>query len=208
MIRRAMDPMRFAPLLVALFATGCSLFSAPTVTPTRFFVLTGDRTLSSGTDSNAKISIGVGPFTFPSYLSRTQMVRRADPNQVVFSQFNKWAEPVESGFLRVMAENLGWTVGTSQVVLFPWYEIPLEYQVKGEVLRFETNGDGEAVLECIWTVYRLNQKKYLVTRHSDLHRSISSEDPDDIAAALSGLTADLAREIGRTVLTETAAHPR
>ncbi|MDG2305792.1 MAG: PqiC family protein [Candidatus Binatia bacterium] len=208
MIRRAMDPMRFAPLLVALFATGCSLFSAPTVTPTRFFVLTGDRTLSSGTDSNAKVSIGVGPFTFPRYLSRKQMVRRTDPNQVVFSQFNKWAEPVEAGFLRVMAENIGWAIGTSQVLLFPWYEIPLEYQVKGEVLRFETNDDSEAVLECVWTVYQLHQKKYLVTRHADLRRPITSDNPDDIAATLSALTADLAREIGRTVLTEAATHRR
>ncbi len=205
MIRSLMDPKRLAPFALAVLVTGCSLFSAPTVTPTRYFVLTSDRSLGIGTQELNEMSLGVGPFSVPSYLGRPQMVNRTDANQVVFSQFDRWAEPVESGFQRVLAENVGRVVGTSQVVLFPWYEIPLEYQVKGEVLRFESNSDGEVVLECIWTIMRLDPKKYLITRHTDLRRDADPNDPDEVASALSGLAAELAKQIGAALRAEHSA---
>ncbi len=208
MIRITMDPRRFAPALLAVFAAGCSLFSAPTVTPTRYYVLASDRGLGVGGSALTEASLGVGPFTFPSYLARPQMASRRQPNQIVFSRYNRWAEPVKSGFQRVLAENIGRVVGTSQVVLFPWYQIPLEYQVKGEVLRFETNEDGEVVLECIWTIMRLAQRDYLVTRHADLRRGVNPDDPDEVTAALSQLVSDLGRQIGEALRAETAIRRR
>lgn len=186
-------------IVLALLASGCSLLSAPDVPTTRYFVLTSDRSLGMGVPARDGISLGIGPFSFPSYLERPQMVNRTDPNQVVFSQFNRWAEPVADGFQRVIAENVGRVVGTSQVVMFPWYDIPLEYQIKGEVLRFESDKDGEAVLEAIWTVLRLRDKRYLLTRHSDLRRPVNPDDPDAVAAALSGLAADLGEQMGGAI---------
>lgn len=195
-------------MILALLASGCSLFSAPDVTPTRYFVLTSDRSLRVGTPDSNGISLGLGPFSFPSYLSRPQMVTRTDPNQIVFSQFNRWAEPVEAGFQRVLAENVGAAVGTNEVVMFPWYEIPLEYQVKGEVLRFEANDDGEVVLEVIWTVLQLKTKQYLVTKHSDLRRPVNASDTDQVAAELSALASDLGNQIGETLRTQHARQRR
>lgn len=195
--------------LLTLLVSGCSLLSAPDVPTTRYFVLTSDRSLDNEELPENSISLGLGPFTFPAYLDRPQMVTRTDPNQIVFSQFNRWAEPVESGFPRVLSENVGRVTNTSEIVMFPWFKIPLEYQVKGEVLRFEANDDGEVVLECIWTVVRLGKKeKYLVTRHADLHRPVNATDPDEIAAALSGLASDLGKEIGKTLLAEHAVQRR
>jgi len=195
-------------IILALLVSGCSLLSAPNVPTTRYFVLTSDRSLGAANPARDGISLGMGPFSFPSYLNRPQMVNRTDANQIVFSQFNRWAEPVADGFQRILAENVGRVVGTSQVVTFPWYEIPLEYQVKGEVLRFESNADGEAVLEAIWTVLRLEDKRYLVTRHSDLRRPVDAGDPDAVAAALSGLAADLGEQMGEAVLTQSEIQRR
>ena len=200
MTRGARHSTRIAPLLAAMLLAGCSLLSAPEVTPTRYFVLTSDRSLGIGTPAQDSISLGLGPFTMPSYLGRPQMVTRKDPNQIVFSQYNRWAEPVDEGFQRVVAENVGRVVGTNEIVLFPWYQIPLEYQVKGEVLRFEANDDGEVVLEAIWTVVRLADERYLTTRHTDLHRDADPSDPDEIAAGLSALVSEFGRQIGDAVL--------
>lgn len=186
--------MKALALLAALVLSSCSLLKAPEVTPTRYFVLTSDRSL--GQDRSGDVAIGVGPFAFPSYLERPQMVVRSDPNQIVFSQFNRWAEDVKSGFPRIFAADLGRVVGTSEIVIFPWYQTPLEYQVKGEVLRFEAHQSGEVVLECIWTIVRLRDKSYLITRHTDLRRPVDASDPDAVAAALSGLASDFAREVG------------
>ena len=198
--RGARYPKCIVPLVFAMLLAGCSILSAPEVTPTRYFVLTSDRSLGIGTPEYDSISVGLGPFTIPTYLDRPQMVARKYPNQIVFSQYNRWAEPVDHGFQRVLAENVGRVVGTNEIVLFPWYEVPLEYQVKGEVLRFEANDDGQVVLEAIWTVVRLDGKKYLTTRHTHLHRDADPEDPDAIAGQLSGLISDLGREIGEAVL--------
>lgn len=194
--------MRLSPLFFVLAASGCSLLSAPELPKTRYFVLTSDRhqSLSEGTDSQPKISVGIGPFTFPAYLGRNQMVSRTETNQIVFNQFDRWAEPVSAGFLRVLSEDVGRAVGTNQVVLFPWYQIPLEYQVKGEILRFESNqSEGTAVLEGIWTIYRPSDKKYLLTREANLRQSVSTASPEEVAAALSGLVSELGQEIGRTL---------
>ena len=187
-----------ALLALSLVLTSCSLLSAPQVKPTRYFVLTSEREL--GTELTGDVAIGVGPFAFPSYLARPQMVTRSDPNQIVFSSFDRWAEEVKSGFPRVFAADLGRVVGTSEIVVFPWYQTPLEYQVKGEVLRFEAHSNGEVVLECIWTVVRLEDKRYLLTRHTDLRRPVNPNDPDEVASRLSDLVADLAREIGAEIL--------
>lgn len=196
-------------VFVTLVVSGCSLLGAPDVPTTRYFVLTSDRTLDGEFATENTLSLGLGPFTFPSYLDRPQMVTRTDPNQVVYSQFNRWAEPIASGFPRVLSENIGRVTNTSEIATFPWYKVPLEYQVKGEVLRFEANDDGEVVLECIWTVVRLGEKdRYLVIRHADLHHPVDSDNPDEVAQALSRLTSDLAREIGQTLLAEHAVQNR
>lgn len=185
------------PCLAAMLVAGCSLLTRPENPPTRFFVLTGQHAsgLDAGADDRSGFAVGIGPFVFPSYLQRAQMVNRDAPNQIAFSQFDRWAEPIDSGFLRVLAEDVSRRVGTHRVALFPWYQTPLDYQVKGEVLRFETNSEGKATLHCIWTIYDLVEKRYLVTRSSQLQRSVPAGDPEEIAAALSALVGELADEI-------------
>ncbi len=202
MARRIVQSMLGPALLLAVAVLpGCAFMSAPETPTTRFFLLTSDAERGSATTRTAlpDLALGVGPFSFPTYLDRPQMVRRSGTNQIEFSQFNRWAEPVNRGFQRILAEDLGDTLGTSRIVLFPWYEMRLDLQVKGEVLRFESTGDGHVVIECIWTLYHPGDDTYLVTRHESLERDIDSDRPEEIAAGLSALIGDLSERIAEAL---------
>jgi uncharacterized lipoprotein YmbA len=197
MMKRSRPIALVLVLLGALLAEGCSLLRGPDPTPTQFFVLTSrtPRTQAAKQD----VSLGVGPLSFPSYLERPQMVSRKQQNQIAVSGSNRWAEPLKDSFLRVLAEDLGKLVGTSEVVMFPWYKTPLTYQIKLEVLRFEPTWEGRAVLQVIWTLYDPKRDRYVVTRHEDFHQSVDSGDPEAVAGAMSELVGQLAAVITKAI---------
>lgn len=189
-------------LLASLaLAPGCSLLTGPDPTPTRFFLLTpmSEKEVAGSADPAASVSLGVGPFLLPPYLERPQMARRTAANEVVFSAADRWAEPLDKGFQRILGENLAAALDTPRIVLFPWYKTPLRWQVKGEVLRFEADQGGEVVLQCIWTLYDPTADRYETTRHADLRRPVDVGDADAVAAALSALLGDLAEEVAKAI---------
>ena len=58
--------------------------------------------------------------TMPGYLDRNQIVIRTGTDQVEISAFHRWAEPLEDGIARVLAEEIGARVPTERIVIFPW----------------------------------------------------------------------------------------
>ena len=66
------------------------------------------------------MAIGVGPVIMPGYLDRVQIVTRTGTDQVEISVFNRWAEPLEDGIARILAEEIGARVPTDRIVMFPW----------------------------------------------------------------------------------------
>ena len=81
-------------------------------------------------------SIGVGPVQMPEYLNRPQIVSRKSTIELFLDEFNKWAEPLEDNFTRVLAENLANILRTDPVVIFPSRgSIPVDYIVTLDVIR-------------------------------------------------------------------------
>src|SRR5262249_30318055 len=78
------------------------------------------------------LSIGVGPVIVPGYLERAQIVTRSGPDRVKLATFHRWAEPLENGVARILADEIGARVPTDRVVTFPWRGIvarAIQYQV-------------------------------------------------------------------------------
>ena len=48
--------------------------------------------------------IGVGPVTVPDYLDRPQIATRSSSSSLQFSEFDRWAEPLEKNLMRVLAD--------------------------------------------------------------------------------------------------------
>jgi uncharacterized lipoprotein YmbA len=149
--------------------------------------------------SSDQLVVGIGPVTLPGYLDRPQLVTRASANRLDMSEFDRWAEPLQDMFSRILAENLSALIGTDLVYVLPQRHIPkLDYTVAVEVLRFDRSVDGEAELLARWTVLMGDEGTTLTARKSLIaERVVPDDSPEATIVAMSRTVESLSREIAR-----------
>jgi len=189
--------------LAGLSVAGCSPFS-PRPDLSRFFTLTPlpqvDEIATKGVSNSAGISLGIGPISLPGYLDRTEIVTRIEPNQIDVSQRDRWAEPLEENFARVLAQNLSGLLHTERIKLYPWPVAKKpKYQVEIEVLRFEASAAGEVQLSARWTVRETSEKSLIKYRESRISYPLRTKSTELSVAALSEALGALSREIAAAV---------
>jgi uncharacterized lipoprotein YmbA len=189
-----MSPHRMGILLVALVLSGCSLLAPVNATsPIRYFVLTEAGDLNRIADLPG-LRVGVGPIRVPEYLRRLALVQRVDENRVAYSDLDRWAEPLDGNFQRVLADDLAVLLRTRRLALFPWYQTAApDRRISIDVQRFEQTPAGGVRLWARWTL-RDNDGGRLVSGEFDQVRKVDG-DGDAVVAAMSELTGDLARDI-------------
>ena len=112
-------------------------------------------TPASRTDPTEAVSIGVGPVIVPGYLHRSQIVTRIGADQLELATFQRWAEPLEDGIARILAEQVSARVPTDRIVVYPWRGAiarALQYQVVVAVMRFDGRQSGDVVLDARWRI--------------------------------------------------------
>lgn len=186
--------------LMSLSFDGCgSIFPKPI--PSRLFALSSLPSTGADTDHSGQISLGIGPVRFPGYLDRQEIVTRAAQNRFDVFEYDRWAEPLDENFTRVLTQNLSVLLRTDQIVAYPW---PLDkkprYRVEIQVLRFESNSAREAELAARWAVIDETGKEAPNLKESRLTRPAKDKSIDAAVAALSETVADLSREIAKTVM--------
>src|SRR6266487_3197965 len=140
-------------LLLYFIPAGCSFLEVKP-DPSRFFALTSlPRTGQRAQDAagtNA-LALGIGPIKFPGYLDRQQFVTRISQNRFAVAENDRWAEPLEENFSRVLSQNLSILLHTDRMVTYPWERSQQPtYQVQVEVLRFEPNAEHLVELWARW----------------------------------------------------------
>ena len=111
--------------------------------------------------------IGVGPLKIPAYLDRPQIVTRRSDNELELAEFDRWAEPLEDGVSRVLAQNLGSILPDSKVLLYPWsYYEPVKYQIVLEIVSIEAILQNEVNLSVNWSLLNAESKKVLLINTS------------------------------------------
>lgn len=174
------------PIRIALlgFAVMFALFSAcRTSQPARYYVLTA--AAGSGGGAAGGPTIGLGPFTLPDYLNRPQIVTRKSDTELHLSESNRWAEPLPESFLTALVDSVAQHTESERVLGFPWSGRPdLECRVRGEVIRFEADSRGEAVLDVRWLVTSGSEDPG-EARRGRYRRSATPGDYASIAGALS-----------------------
>jgi uncharacterized lipoprotein YmbA len=104
---------------LALALAGCvSLKRTPEA---RFFVLQSladPPTASAGQTPVGLISVEM--VRLPGHLERPQLVTWTAPNELKVDEFLRWAEPLEDGITRTLAENLAALLPEYQVMRRPW----------------------------------------------------------------------------------------
>ena len=189
--------------LIALSLAACGTFS-PRPDPSRFFTLSSLPQVEQGSLRNStrpeKMLLGIGPIRFPGYLDRQELVIRSAQNRFDVSEHDRWAEPLQENFSRVLSENLALLLNTDLIIIYPWSPTNRpQYNVEIDVLRLEPNSERDGQLFARWSVVHSGDKKVAVVKESRIIRNAKEKSTDGSVAALSEAVGDLSREIAETV---------
>lgn len=192
--RRRLAGLASAPL-AALLLAGCAA-----ALPSRLYTLT-PASDASAQEAGAGPTLGLGPVDLPDYLDRPEIVSRTGDFGMRLAELDKWAEPLEPMFLRLLAERLRRETGSREVVLLPSRrETEPASAVEVEVDRFDAGEGGEVVLDARWRVRQTEGGRTLKSGRS-LVREQGTPAPGyaGIVAAMSRAVDGLAREIAVAV---------
>jgi hypothetical protein len=199
-------------LAASIGLAGCAVAD-----PTQFYTLgypsggRGDSRLSASvaatplpsTDRTEMVSIGVGPVIMPGYLRRNKIVTRTGDDQVDIAMFHQWAEPLEDGIARVLAEEIGAHVPTDRIVMFPWRGVvarAMQYQVVVVVTRLDGRRGGDVTLDTRWRILG-NDGAELAFRRSTMIETATGPGYDPMISAMSRALTALGQEIAAEIRT-------
>jgi uncharacterized lipoprotein YmbA len=120
-------------------------------------------------------------------------------------EYARWAEPLPAAVTRTVAENLAILLPEDRVVRYPWRAgESTRCRVSVELRALAAQGDGSVRLEGRWALLPDEEEKPLVLRPLSLRRGAlpvgpRGVDPAAGVEAMSGLLADLSREIAAAV---------
>jgi uncharacterized protein len=184
--------------LAALAVAAC----APVAVPTRFYVLTAPPA-NRPAGAPAELAVGVGPVALPGYLDRQQIVTRSGGDEIELAEFDRWGEPLRSSVPRVLGEDLAARIPTERVVIFPWRGVrTVQYQVAVEILRFDGQPGGDALLRARWRLLDGTGRE-LAIRTSAITEPTGAPGYAPLVAALSRALGALSEEIATAIRSAT-----
>ncbi|HHJ19948.1 MAG TPA: membrane integrity-associated transporter subunit PqiC [Gammaproteobacteria bacterium] len=185
--------------VIILMLTTLLLGACGSTPPSHFYLLTPMATVVEAGDNSRHVGIGVGPLRFPEYLSRDTIVRYETDSRVTIAETQRWAEPLEYNFSRVLAENLSRLLQSDKVLRYPWapWRKP-DYQLVMDVMRFEAGDNGKVELVVQWALLEGKNKKPLLEKHSRFVQS-ATEDFDSIVNAHSQALAAFSQEVAAVI---------
>ena len=181
---------------------GCVDLGSGTTQTTRLYVLAPMTTAEApvARRQDGDFALGVGPLSLPSYLKRPQVVTRIADNEIVTASFANWAEPLDRSFQRVLTENLSILLGTHAVYPHPWRRtLSPTYRLHLQVIRFDANPTGDAVLAARWEVLDGRGQPLTAKKKSVYRQAVAREDIAGVVTAMSLALADLSRELAAAI---------
>jgi uncharacterized lipoprotein YmbA len=170
--------------------------------PARFYVLSStiqEEASSAQAQDLKDISIGIGPVELADYMLRPQILTYERAGKLEYAEFDRWAEPLDDNFARVIAQNLSLLIPTEQIFIFPFRGTArVKYQLVFEILRFSKGADGQVTLIVLWSVYDQQEYKLLTRKKSTYHRPGPTGEEsyyENLSTAMSLLLEDFARDL-------------
>jgi uncharacterized lipoprotein YmbA len=185
-------------MIIALCTGACFSSSA-----SRFYMLNAipQAAVSSVDEAGQNtVSICIGPLLLAEYLDRRQLCVRGIGHEVSYNEFHRWAEPLDTGVVRVLVENLSLLMGTARIDVFPWKsQAPADYQVRIMLIRFDGEPGGQAVLKARWSVEASGQQQPVFDRVTSIAEPVDSRTYEDLVMAQNKALEKLSREIAAVI---------
>lgn len=206
------EPLRVPVLLIAMALTlsGC-LNLKPTLDESRFFVLTPLAVATPAPSAlSERIAVGIGRVDIPEYLQPKRIAVRKGSSEVEYFETLQWAERLDKGFQRVMGANLRSLLPSANMFLSAWRRSDVQVELHVSVQRFESDTQGQSVLEVRW---RITNPGAEVTWRTGLSRITKqgppfATDPDGAVASLNEALGDLSRELAMILRESPSARSR
>ena len=181
----------------------------------RFYVLNSLAASGAQNAERQDVVLGIGPIKMPEYLDRPQIMTRTEGNELDYTEFHKWAEPLKDNFSRVLGENLSTLIPTNRIFFFPWRRAAqVNHKIAADVIRFEGALGGVSTLSVRWTLYRIDDKgRENGARHEKIRvrsRQATGPDYNSTVSALNQNLEAFSREVaaGACALILQPLHPR
>lgn len=187
-------------LFCALVSLIAACGSSP---PVRFFSLS-PTVAPVSQDTDDAVTLGLGPVRMPSYIDRSQIVTRGAGLEVEVDELSRWAEPLGPAFHRIVATDIDNAVEGLVVMAFPWEQAvnaEVDYRLLGDIIRFDVDRSGLAILEVQWGIAEVATGEVLVHAQRSRYEAHagSSSDPAAVASAMNEAMAGFSREIARVM---------
>lgn len=184
-----MSMHRWLVTALTLVLAACASSPAP-----RYFRLTPAE--AEAAPASGVAPVVVGPFEFPEYLDRPQLVTRQPPNGLLIADYERWAEPLSANFQSVVAATTASLLGSDQVLEFPAGSIVAgARRVTGRVLTFDVDTGGRAVLEVQWAVVEATGAPLRPARVSRHEARATGREADARVAALNATVDAFSAEV-------------
>jgi uncharacterized lipoprotein YmbA len=204
MVNRTRLVVIAATAAAALGPAGCvSLKRTPEA---RFFVL---RSVVEPPEAPAGSSpaglVGLLPVRLPGHLERPQLVTWTGPGELRIDEYLRWAEPIDVGVGRTLAENLDALLPDHPVIRSPWAAAVTPFcRVRVDLRVFGVQESGDVRLEGRWALLPGKGERPLAHRSTSLRKGPLPAGPGGVDAAaaveaMSALLADLAKEIAAAI---------
>jgi hypothetical protein len=135
------------------------------------------------------------------YADRTQMVTRGPGSRISIHEFEVWSDPPGELIQRVVVDELAQRFGADRVMTTPaaHYAMP-GWRVVIDVIRFDVDERGDAVLDARWTLLAGPSDRLAVSRREWIEvPSGDAADPAKRVTALREAVVRLASRIGDAV---------
>lgn len=144
--------LNLSAMLILSITTSCAVPDG-----TRFYILADSKAKENQPEDvdapSESVPIGLRISGFPRYLDRPQIVTRDTRNQLRIAEFDRWAEPLDTGFTRQLMQQLQ-TYAGRPVKALPWRgDTKPKPIVDVDVHHFEKQADGNVWLDATWQLY-------------------------------------------------------
>ena len=193
--RRIGNGLRFASLTVATIVLASCAAREPFP---RFFVLTPTSDSMSG--HRGGTSVFVRRVEVPAYLIRLSLVTMRGGSEADYAQTARWAEPLDQGVARAVAENLNRRSGITAFGFSPSAPPgPHRYDVQIRLERFEGSDSGDVVLAAHWQVLTADGSS-VASRRTEIRRNgWTPGDYPELVKLLSDEVAEMSDQIARAI---------
>jgi uncharacterized lipoprotein YmbA len=142
----------------------------------------------------------VAPVRVPQYLSQKWIVTKTGENEIDLAENDQWGSPLSDDIASVLSENLSAMIPSDRVVQLPVSAaVPVDYDVRVEIVGFERQPDGSVVLVARWAVFGDGGRRLVAMTRSGFHEDDVPDHYPSITKAMSSLLAELSREIASTL---------